>query len=65
LIDQFLQVRYNENMSDKRQNPRYETMAHTEISGVLGGECLLKNISITGCGVEYPGNTADLHQSAQ
>jgi hypothetical protein len=40
-------------------------MAHTEISGVLEGECLLKNISITGCCVECTGGAADLHQNAQ
>jgi hypothetical protein len=27
-------------------------VAHAQISGILGGECTLKNISITGCGVE-------------
>jgi hypothetical protein len=30
-------------------------VAHAQISGIGGGECLLKNISVTGCGVECTG----------
>jgi len=38
--------------ADKRKNPRFKTMAHVCISGVTEDECLLKDISITGCCVE-------------
>jgi hypothetical protein len=30
-------------------------MAHAQISGILGGECVLQNLSVTGCGVECTG----------
>jgi hypothetical protein len=30
-------------------------MAHVQFSGIPGGECVLKNISITGCCVECTG----------
>jgi hypothetical protein len=39
-------------------------MAHAEIAGFLGGECFLRNISITGCGVECTG-AEDLQQGIQ
>ena len=51
-------------MSDKRLNPRYQTLAHAQITGVLGGECFLRNISITGCGVECIG-AENLQQGIQ
>ena len=47
-----MQVNYNEGMLDGRRSPRYRSLAHAHISNVLGGECILKNISITGCCVE-------------
>jgi hypothetical protein len=39
-------------------------MAHAQISGILGGECVLQNISITGCGLECIGTT-DLQKDVQ
>ena len=43
-------------MSDEnRRSPRYRSLAHARISGVSGGEGLLKNISITGCCMECTG----------
>jgi hypothetical protein len=40
-------------MSDSRNNPRYRTLAIARISGLPEYEGLLKNISVTGCCVEY------------
>jgi hypothetical protein len=42
-------------MQDGRGKPRYRTLAHAYISGVPEGECLLKDLSITGCCIEYNG----------
>jgi hypothetical protein len=39
-------------MSDKRKDQRYRTLAHARIPGVLEGECLLRDLSVTGCCVE-------------
>jgi hypothetical protein len=39
-------------MLENRKNHRYRTLAHARIPGVLGGENLLKDLSITGCCVE-------------
>jgi hypothetical protein len=39
-------------MLDSRKNHRYRTLAHAKISGILGGENLLKDLSVTGCRVE-------------
>ena len=39
-------------MIESRRSPRYRTLALARISGVLEGENLVKNISITGCCVE-------------
>lgn len=39
-------------MLELRKNPRYRTLAHARIPGVLEGEILLKDISITGCCLE-------------
>jgi len=50
-----MQVNYNESMPDSRNSPRYRSLAHVHISNVLGDDCLLKNISITGCCVECTG----------
>ena len=43
-------------MLDGRRNPRYESIAHAEIPGILEGKSVLKNISITGCCVECTGS---------
>jgi hypothetical protein len=42
-------------MLENRKNHRYRTMAHVRIPGVLGGENLLKDLSVTGCCVECTG----------
>lgn len=39
-------------MFEKRVNPRYRTMGHARIDGVISGELILKDISITGCRLE-------------
>jgi hypothetical protein len=39
-------------MPEFRKNPRYRTLAHACIPGVMEGENLLKDISVTGCCVE-------------
>jgi hypothetical protein len=51
-------------MSDSRRSPRYRSLARAQVSGVLEEECLLKNISITGCCVECTG-AADIQINAQ
>ena len=38
--------------NDKRKNIRYQTTAQVCIPGVLEGDALLKDISITGCSIE-------------
>jgi hypothetical protein len=40
-------------MFDKRKNTRYPTLARALIKEVLDGEALLKDLSITGCCIEY------------
>jgi hypothetical protein len=40
-------------MAESRNNPRYQTLAIARISGHPEYEGLLKNISVTGCCVEY------------
>jgi hypothetical protein len=40
-------------MPDSRNNPRYRALAIARITGLPEYEGLLKNISITGCCVEY------------
>jgi hypothetical protein len=40
-------------MSDNRNSPRYRALASARISGHPESQGLLKNISITGCCVEY------------
>ncbi|GHV10768.1 hypothetical protein FACS189491_00850 [Spirochaetia bacterium] len=37
---------------DNRKNIRYRTLARVHIHGILGGESLLKDLSVTGCCVE-------------
>jgi hypothetical protein len=39
-------------MQENRKNRRYQTLARVKISGVLEGEMLLKDLSVTGCCVE-------------
>lgn len=39
-------------MLENRKNPRYRTLARARIPGILEGENLLKDLSITGCCVE-------------
>lgn len=39
-------------MLESRKNPRYRTLARARIPGVLEGDNLLKDLSITGCCVE-------------
>ncbi|MDR2607681.1 MAG: PilZ domain-containing protein [Treponema sp.] len=43
-------MRYN--LLEKRKNPRYSTLAHVRFPGVMDGEHLLKDLSVTGCCVE-------------
>jgi hypothetical protein len=39
-------------MREKRKIPRYSTLAHARIPGIMDGENLLKDLSVTGCCVE-------------
>ncbi|MDR0316540.1 MAG: PilZ domain-containing protein [Treponema sp.] len=39
-------------MPESRINPRYRTFAYGRIHGIMEGNNLLKNISITGCCIE-------------
>jgi hypothetical protein len=40
-------------MFDKRRSTRYPSLARALINEIFDGEALLKNLSITGCCVEY------------
>ena len=40
-------------MFENRKNVRYPTLARAVIADVVDGEALLKDLSITGCRVEY------------
>jgi len=51
-------------MSEGRRSPRYRSLAHTQVSGIPEGECLLRNISITGCCVECT-DTADIQPNTR
>jgi len=51
-------------MSENRRSPRYRTIARVQFPRVPGGEGLLKNISITGCCVEYT-DTVDIQPLVQ
>ena len=42
---------------ENRKSPRYRTIAQVRIPGVLAGDSLLENISITGCCVECTAHT--------
>ena len=39
-------------MQENRKNRRYQTLARVRIPGILEGETLLKDLSVTGCCVE-------------
>ena len=39
-------------MAEKRKNPRYATVSHARIPGIMEGKNLLMDISVTGCRVE-------------
>ena len=39
-------------MLENRQNPRFHSLARAKIPGVLEGDIILKDLSITGCCVE-------------
>jgi hypothetical protein len=41
-----------DSMQENRKNRRYQTFARARIPGVLEGETLLKDLSVTGCCVE-------------
>ena len=53
-------------MLENRKNPRYRSLARVRIPGVLEGDNLLKDLSITGCCVECTAYTdiqpGSLHQ---
>jgi hypothetical protein len=51
-------------MLDNRKNRRYRTLAHVRIPGILEGENLLKDLSITGCCVECT-SCADIKPESQ
>jgi hypothetical protein len=40
-------------MLDKRKHIRYPTLARVRVSEIFDGEALLKDLSITGCCIEY------------
>jgi hypothetical protein len=40
-------------MTIQRKAPRYSTLAHARVPGLFQGEALLKNLSVTGCCIEY------------
>ena len=54
VIDEIVLQGYNSNMLDKRKSPRYKTQAQARIPNILEGENLVRDISITGCCIEYP-----------
>jgi hypothetical protein len=45
-------------MREKRISPRYQTVGHARIPGVLKNDLFIKNISITGCCLECLGNVS-------
>jgi hypothetical protein len=40
-------------MQEKRKNTRYRSRARASIPGIFEGDAILKDISITGCSIEY------------
>ena len=51
-------------MLEHRRSPRYRASARAHIRGIMDGENLLKDISLTGCCVESPVN-ADIQPGIQ
>jgi len=45
-------------MRENRISPRYHTLGHARIPGVLRDDFLIRNISITGCCLECAGNVS-------
>jgi hypothetical protein len=45
-------------MHDKRIEPRYHSLGHAHLPGTLKDDLFIKNISITGCCLECPGNVS-------
>ncbi|QQO09895.1 PilZ domain-containing protein [Breznakiella homolactica] len=39
-------------MFNKRKNIRYQTLARVHLPGLFEGEAMLKDLSVTGCGIE-------------
>jgi hypothetical protein len=52
LTKEGLIVQNKNDMQENRKNRRYQTLARVRIPGVLEGETLLKDLSVTGCCVE-------------
>ena len=63
-VDEIPPQGYSNGMQEQRRAPRYQTLAHARINGVLDGENVLKNLSITGCCIEYTG-VADIQPNTQ
>jgi hypothetical protein len=40
-------------MIENRKNPRYTTIAHARINGFEVGDALLRDLSVTGCRLEF------------
>jgi hypothetical protein len=51
-VDEPVLFGHNVGMLENRKNPRYRTLARARIAGILEGDNLLKDLSITGCCVE-------------
>ncbi|MDR1277322.1 MAG: PilZ domain-containing protein [Treponema sp.] len=51
-------------MLDNRKDHRYRTLAHARIPGVMEGENLLRDLSVTGCCIECTAH-ADLEPETQ
>jgi hypothetical protein len=49
---------------DNRKNHRYRTLARARLPGILDGENLLKDLSVTGCRVECT-SCADIKPDSQ
>ena len=53
MFEKHRQAYYNNIMLENRKNPRFRSFAQVRIPNILGGEHLLKDISITGCCIEF------------
>jgi hypothetical protein len=51
-------------MLDNRKSQRYRTLAHARVAGILEGDNLLKDLSVTGCCVECT-SCADIQPNVQ